>query len=56
MSDTVLLPAVLLAVATAGALEALRCLAEHLLASALIYALGAAALTVVAGKVALDAL
>lgn len=56
MTDTVVVPAVLLALATAGALESLRCLAEHLLASALIYAVGAAALAVVAGKVALDAI
>ena len=56
MTDSVILPAVLLALATGAALEALRCLAEHLLASALIYAVGAAALAVWAGKVALDAI
>jgi hypothetical protein len=56
MSDSVIVPAVLLAVSLAGALESLRCLADHLLASALIYALAAAALAAVAGKIALDAI
>jgi hypothetical protein len=56
VSDSVVLPAVLLALALAGAVESLRCLAEHLLASALIYALIASALAGAAGKVALDAI
>jgi hypothetical protein len=56
MSDSVLVPAVLLALSMGGIVEALHCLADHLLASALIYAVGAAALAVVAGKVALDAI
>jgi hypothetical protein len=56
VTDSVVVPAVLLALATGAVLEALRCLAEHLLASALIYAVGAAALAAVAGKLALDAI
>lgn len=45
----------LLLVLSLGAIvESLRCLAEHLLASALIYAVAAAGLAAVAGKVALD--
>ena len=55
MSDGVVV-ALLLALATAGAVEALRCLAEHLLASALIYAVAAGGLAAIAGKVALDAI
>jgi hypothetical protein len=50
----VAVPGVLLAVALFSAIESLRCLAEHLLVSATIYALGAATLAVVAGKLALD--
>ena len=56
MSDSVILPALLLALSLGGLVEGLHCLAEHLLASALIYAIGAAALAGVAGKVALDAI
>jgi len=52
----VAVPAVLLAMSLAGAVAALRCLAEHLLASALIYSIAAAALAVIAGKLALDAI
>src|SRR5437763_8167313 len=56
VTDSVILPAVLLAVALAAAVESLRCLSEHLLASAFVYALAAAALAAWAGKVALDAI
>ena len=48
--------ALLLVLALGAIVESLRCLAEHLLASALIYALVAAAMAAVAGKVALDTL
>ncbi|MFL5895888.1 MAG: hypothetical protein ACJ76Z_12355 [Thermoleophilaceae bacterium] len=50
------LPALLTVIALASVVESLRCLAEHLLASALIYALVAAAFAAAAGKVALDTL
>ena len=56
MTHSGVVAGLLLALSLAGAIEALRCLAEHLLASALIYTVGAAALAVVAGKVALDAI
>lgn len=56
MTDSVILPAVLLAVALAAAVESLRCLSEQLLLSALVYAAAAAALAAWAGKVALDAI
>jgi hypothetical protein len=50
------LAAVLLALALAAALGALRCLADKLLASAAIYAVLGVALAAAAGKAALDAL
>jgi len=56
VSDSVVVPAVLLALSLGGIVESLHCLADHLLASALIYAIGAAGLAVVAAKVALDAI
>jgi hypothetical protein len=49
-------PAVLLVLALGSVVGALRCLAERLLVSAAIYSLLGAALAVVAGKIALDAL
>jgi hypothetical protein len=49
-------PALLLALSLAGAVGALRCLAEHLLGSALAYALAAAALAAVAAKVVADSI
>jgi hypothetical protein len=55
-TDSVILPAVLLAVAFAAVVESLRCLSEQLLLSAFVYAVAAAALAVWAGKVALDAI
>jgi hypothetical protein len=55
MSSTAALP-VLLVLALAAALGALRCLADRLLVSATIYSLLGAALAVAAGKAALDAL
>jgi hypothetical protein len=56
MTGTTLVPAVLLAVAFGLIVGALRCLADRLLMSALLYAVGAAAAAGVAGKIALDAL
>ena len=50
------LPAVLLLVAFAMAIGALRCLADRLLISALFYCVAAAVAAGVAGKIALDAL
>lgn len=54
--DEAALPAVLLLVAMGMAVGALRCLADQLLASALLYCLAAAASAGVAAKIALDAL
>ena len=56
MTHSGVVAGLLLALSLAGAVEALRCLAEHLLASAFVYSLAAAVLAVVAGKVALDAI
>jgi hypothetical protein len=53
--DTVL-PGVLLALSLASAVYALHCLAEHLLATTLVYAVAAAALAAVAAKVVADRL
>jgi len=55
MTDSMVLPIVLMALSLAGAIEALRCLADHLLASALMYTAVALGLAVVAAKAALDA-
>jgi hypothetical protein len=52
--DTVALPAGLIALALGGVLWSLRCLADHLLASALIYAATGAGLAAVAAKLTLD--
>jgi hypothetical protein len=49
-------PAGLLLVALGMAIGALRCLADRLLFSALLYSLAAAVAAAVAGKLALDAL
>ena len=49
-------PAGLLLLAGASVVGALRCLADHLLASALIYSLAAAGLLAAAAKTAADAL
>jgi hypothetical protein len=54
--ETTAVPAVLIALALAMTVGALRCLADHLLASALFYAIAAAALAGVAGKLALEAI
>jgi hypothetical protein len=54
--DDPAVPAVLLGVSLGTAIGALRCLADHLLVSALLYALASASAAVVAGKIALDAL
>jgi hypothetical protein len=48
--------AALLGLSLAAVIQALSCLADHLLPSAAIYALGAATLAGVAGKLALDAI
>jgi len=56
VTDSLVMPGVLLALSLAGVVESLKCLADHLLASALIYAIGSASLAIVAGKVALDAI
>jgi hypothetical protein len=53
---TALEPALLVAIALASAFGSLRCLADHLLASAAIYALAAAGLAAGAAKILLDAL
>lgn len=50
-----LAPAGLLLLAGASAIGALRCLADRLLASALVYSIAAAGLVVVAAKSAIDA-
>lgn len=49
-------PAVLLTLSLAGIIGALHCLADHLLVSALIYAVAAAALAGVAAKVVVDSI
>jgi hypothetical protein len=51
-----LVPAGLLALALGSSVGALRCLAEHLLISAAIYAVAAAGLAAAAAKVTLDAI
>ena len=56
MSDGAALATVLLVLALASAIGALRCLADKLLASAAIYALIGVALAAAAGKAAFDAL
>jgi hypothetical protein len=55
MTSGAALPAVLLALALACALGALRCLADRLLVSAAIYSVLGAGLAAAAGKAALDA-
>jgi hypothetical protein len=55
MSSAVL-AAILVVLALAGVVEALRCLADHLLVSALIYAVIGAGLAALAGKAAIDAI
>jgi hypothetical protein len=56
MSGTTVAPAVLLALALGLIVGALRCLADRLLMSALLYAAAAATAAGIAGKIALDAL
>ena len=54
MSDA--LPGLLIALALASAIGALRCLADKLLLSAAIYTTAGIALAIAAGKAALDSL
>ena len=56
MTSEFAVAAAVLVVALAAVIEALSCLADHLLPSATIYAVGAAALAGVAAKLALDAI
>lgn len=55
MTDSAVLPAVLLALALGSTFGALRCLADQLLASAAIYTACSVGLALAAGRAALDA-
>jgi hypothetical protein len=56
MTSDFAVAAALLVVSLVAVVTALSCLADHLLPSAAIYAISAAALAGVAGKLALDAI